>query len=120
MKQNCDTVRTDRQVEDGRAPSRWRKRSWESECVYGGKEIIPAVFMDLPQTFAQKYIQQTTEGAGLGSVVVSAATGKYFKSVHVNKCWGCILRRRDTLEARGRPRLPLDSREVRLNSSLDR
>lgn len=46
--------------------SRWRKWSWESEHVYGGEEIIPAVFTDVRQTFTQKYIQPTTVGVGRG------------------------------------------------------
>lgn len=73
--------------------SRWRKWSWESESVYGGEEIIPAVFTDVRQTFTQKYIQPTTEGAGWGG---RGTAGKHLESVHVNKCCGFMLRQKDT------------------------
>lgn len=46
--------------------SRWRKWSWESECVYGEEEVIPAVFMELFQKVTQKYRRRERAG-GLSS-----------------------------------------------------
>lgn len=56
---------------EARELSRWRKWSWESECVYGEEEIIPAAF----QKVTQKYI----EGEGWGTyVIVAPAAAKRF------------------------------------------